>query len=327
MQLSDISVEERKAVFLEISAKIGIRPDMVEKDFWVTWTLNRFFQNDHIAKVLLFKGGTSLSKAFHVIHRFSEDIDLLLDLREVADSSETFEKERTRNAINTFKSKTQKRTAAYITENLLPKIKKLVAPICSVEQDKDDFGNIYIKFPSAFESVRYIRPNIKLEVGAFAKGTPWSKIKINSYVKENIPIFEELQTEIPTVSITRTFWEKITVLHYLHFLPEDRQVPLRHSRHFYDLFMLAHSDYKKDLIASSILLDDIIGFDRKYYAKRGVDYDDISLKTLSLMPRDNQLSDLKKDYDQMSDMIFGEEPSWDAILQFISELEAELHSI
>lgn len=99
MSLKNASSAERKAVFIETSARIGIRPDMVEKDFWVTWVLNQLFGHDRIAKIFLFKGGTSLSKAYNSIKRFSEDIDLLLDLREVSDPGETFEKERSKNAI------------------------------------------------------------------------------------------------------------------------------------------------------------------------------------------------------------------------------------
>ena len=327
MQFLDISNAERKAVFLEVSSEKGIRPDMVEKDFWVTWTLNRLFQDKSIANVLLFKGGTSLSKAFNAIQRFSEDIDLLLDLKEVSDPSETFAKERTRNAINVFKSKIDKKTSEYITTKLLPKIKDLIAPVCSAETDLNDPKNLYIKYPAVFESGNYIRPNIKLEIGAFAEGTPFAHAQVQSYVAEKISSLDETKSDIPTVSITRTFWEKITILHYLHFLPEDRQTPLRHSRHFYDLFMLANSEYKDEIFASSSLLTGIIAFDRKYYTKRGVNYDGMNLQTLQILPTQNRIPALQKDYELMSDMILGKKPSWDAIMDFLAQLEEKLHSL
>jgi len=114
MNLYDAPDAERRAVFVEAAAGLGIRQDMIEKDFWVSWVLNRMFNDEELARIFLFKGGTSLSKAFNYIRRFSEDIDLLLALSEVSDSGESFLKERSRNAINTFKSKTGKRTAAYM---------------------------------------------------------------------------------------------------------------------------------------------------------------------------------------------------------------------
>ena len=88
MNLYDASETERRAVFVETAANIGIRQDMIEKDFWVSWVLNRLFGDEKLAKSFLFKGGTSLSKSFHCIQRFSEDIDLLLDLGEVSDPGE-----------------------------------------------------------------------------------------------------------------------------------------------------------------------------------------------------------------------------------------------
>lgn len=327
MSLKNASSAERKAVFIETSARIGIRPDMVEKDFWVTWVLNQLFGHDRIAKIFLFKGGTSLSKAYNSIKRFSEDIDLLLDLREVSDPGETFEKERSKNAINTFKSKTAKRTAAYIRETLLPEIIPLFAPFCTVNMIPEEPENLYIKFPSVFATSGYIRPDIKLEIGAFAKGTPFAPMKIRSYVSEQFPTLAENSIAIPTVSISRTFWEKITVLHYLYFLPTDRETPLRHSRHFYDIFMLAHSPYKDDIYASAELLKSIIEFDRKFYIKKGVNYDEMNLQTLHLFPAENRIDDLRRDYQQMQEMIFGEKPTWNELLDFIHTLENELHDL
>ncbi len=150
MKLYDAPDAERRAVFIETAAGIGIRQDMIEKDFWVAWVLNRLFGDEGIAKVFLFKGGTSLSKAYHCIQRFSEDIDLLLDLRCVSEPGESFDKERSRNAINTFKSKTGKRTAAYINETLLPRLSALLAPHCTAIREPDEPSNLYVKFPSVF---------------------------------------------------------------------------------------------------------------------------------------------------------------------------------
>ena len=227
MNLYDASDVERRAVFVEAAAGIGIRQDMIEKDFWVSWVLNRMFSDEELARIFLFKGGTSLSKAFNCIRRFSEDIDLLLALSEVSEPGESFFKERSRNAINTFKSKTGKRTAAYVKEILKPRLSALLAPYCTVVQEPDEPNNLYVKFPSVFSVSGYIRPDIKLEIGAFAEGTPFAPAKIRSYVSEQFAELPEASVSIPTVSIARTFWEKITVLHYLNFLPSEKATPMR----------------------------------------------------------------------------------------------------
>ncbi|MBO4405354.1 MAG: nucleotidyl transferase AbiEii/AbiGii toxin family protein [Alphaproteobacteria bacterium] len=327
MNLYDAPDVERRAVFVEAAAKIGIRQDMIEKDFWVSWVLNRMFNDDELARIFLFKGGTSLSKAFNCIRRFSEDIDLLLALSEVSDPGESFLKERSRNAINTFKSKTGKRTAAYVKEILKPRLSALLAPYCIVIQDPSEPNNLYVKFSSVFSSSGYIRSDIKLEIGAFAEGTPFAPMKIQSYVSEQFEEFTEDCVRIPTVSIARTFWEKITVLHYLNFLPSEKATPMRLSRHYYDIFMLANSEYREMIYSAASLLNDIVAFDRKFYQKPGVDYDKMGLRTLRLSPPPQRAADLERDYSQMQEMIFGEKPTWQVLLQFLAILEKKLYSL
>ena len=327
MNLYDAPDVERRAVFVEAAAKIGIRQDMIEKDFWVSWVLNRMFNDDELARIFLFKGGTSLSKAFNCIRRFSEDIDLLLALSEVSDPGESFLKERSRNAINTFKSKTGKRTAAYVKEILKPRLSALLAPYCIVIQDPSEPNNLYVKFSSVFSSSGYIRSDIKLEIGAFAEGTPFAPMKIQSYVSEQFEEFTEDCVRIPTVSIARTFWEKITVLHYLNFLPSEKATPMRLSRHYYDIFMLANSEYREMIYSAASLLNDIVAFDRKFYQKPGVDYDKMGLRTLRLSPPPQRAADLERDYSQMQEMIFGEKPTWQVLLQFLAILEKKLYAL
>ena len=251
----------------------------------------------------------------------------MLALSEVSDPGESFLKERSRNAIKTFKSKTGKRTAAYVKEILKPRLSALLAPYCIVIQDPSEPNNLYVKFSSVFSSSGYIRSDIKLEIGAFAEGTPFAPMKIQSYVSEQFEEFTEDCVRIPTVSIARTFWEKITVLHYLNFLPSEKATPMRLSRHYYDIFMLANSEYREMIYSAASLLNDIVAFDRKFYQKPGVDYDKMGLRTLRLSPPPQRAADLERDYSQMQEMIFGEKPTWQALLQFIAILEKDLQSL
>ena len=321
MPLKTVSENERRAIFTQVASEIGIRPDMIEKDYWVSWVLNKIFEHEKLKTILLFKGGTSLSKAFQAINRFSEDIDLLLDLHEVAGRDESFDKERTRNAINTFKSKTSKNTQVYVTENLKPLLEDLLGEYCRIISDETDACNLFIEYPGVFEKDAYIRSNIKLEIGAFAEGTPFAHQTIQSYAAQKIPALQEKCSDIPTVSVERTFWEKITVLHYLHHLPEDKATPSRYSRHMYDIYMLANSPYKQQILSAKDLLASIIEFDRKFYPKHGVNYDTMTLATLNLLPAEIRQKDLEKDYMQMGDMIYGEIPRWEDLINCIGILE------
>lgn len=327
MPLKTVSENERRAIFTQVASEIGIRPDMIEKDYWVSWVLNRIFEHEKLKTILLFKGGTSLSKAFQAINRFSEDIDLLLDLHEVAGRDESFDKERTRNAINTFKSKTSKNTQVYVTENLKPLLEDLLGEYCRIISDETDACNLFIEYPGVFEKDAYIRSNIKLEIGAFAEGTPFAPQTIQSYAAQKIPALQEKCSDIPTVSVERTFWEKITVLHYLYHLPEDKATPSRHSRHMYDIYMLANSPYKQQILSAKDLLASIIEFDRKFYPKRGVNYDTMTLATLNLLPAEIRQKDLEKDYMQMGDMIYGDKPDWSQLQTFLSKLEDEIRTL
>ena len=327
MPLKTVSENERRAIFTQVASEIGIRPDMIEKDYWVSWVLNRIFEHEKLKTILLFKGGTSLSKAFQAINRFSEDIDLLLDLHEVAGQDESFDKERTRNAINTFKSKTSKNTQVYVTEKLKPLLEDLLGEYCRIISDETDACNLFIEYPGVFEKDAYIRSNIKLEIGAFAEGTPFAPQTIQSYAAQKIPALQEKCSDIPTVSVERTFWEKITVLHYLQHLPEDKATPSRHSRHMYDIYMLANSPYKQQILSAKDLLASIIEFDRKFYPKRGVNYDTMTLATLNLLPAEIRQKDLEKDYMQMGDMIYGDKPDWSQLQTFLSKLEDEIRTL
>lgn len=317
---------EKRAIFTEISNELGIRPDMIEKDFWVSWVLNQLFADKKLSAIFLFKGGTSLSKSFNIIERFSEDIDLLLDLSEVADAGDTFDKERSRNALDSFKSKVAKRTAAYIAEVLYPRIQNILGEHCQVEISDQSPCDLYINYPGVWET-SYIRSNIKLEIGAFAKGTPFAPSLIQSYIADKIPALKENPVPVPTVSAVRTFWEKATILHYLHCLPEDRPIPTRHSRHFYDVYMLGHSPYKKEAFKNSGLLSEIIDFDRRFYPKRGIDYDSMNLHTISLSPQKRLEESLSDDYDAMKEMIFGKLPSWAEISEYVLSLENEIRQL
>lgn len=320
--LIDASAEERQSVFLDVAAQKSLRTDMVEKDFWVCRVLQLLFTNSGLASHFLFKGGTSLAKAHNVISRFSEDIDLLLDIRTVADKG--ISDAASKNAANKLKHQVQRNSAPYIANEIIPELEKSLDQACSMEIDPENPCNVYINYPGIFKDGQtYLRPNVKLEIGAIAEGTPFENAMFQPYAAEVYPQFALPEVSIPTVAVCRTFWEKITALHYAN----HRKDLSRLSRHYYDIFMIAKSAMKQDVLSQSDLFRKIVDFDKWYYPAQGVDYQTLTTQTVNLRPNAETEAALRKDYAAMADMIFGELPQWDEIIATLSKLETEIHGL
>lgn len=154
--------EERNAVFSEAAADKRTTPAIIEKDFWVTWLLARLFQDPDLSKLLIFKGGTSLSKVYHLIERFSEDIDLILDWRVLTDEDPLAE--RSKRKQNEFNRQLDEQAKAYIGGHLFVRLIEVTGGVCACEIDADDAHIINVRYPAAF-SDQYLRPELRLEIG------------------------------------------------------------------------------------------------------------------------------------------------------------------
>ncbi len=166
---------ERKELFSETANIKGISPAIIEKDFWVCWTLKRIFEHPTLSQLLMFKGGTSLSKVFNLIERFSEDIDMILDWRVVTSRDPLEQLSKTKQIK--LNKEINDHAIEHIADELLPLIQKTIEPICTCSVDDKDKHNINIKYPSAF-SDNYLRPEVLLEIGPLASWLP-----VNKHVK------------------------------------------------------------------------------------------------------------------------------------------------
>ena len=313
---------ERKAVFIEAASINKIPASMIEKDFWVCWTLNRLFSDLELQKILCFKGGTSLSKVFGVIERFSEDIDLILDWDTVLNGKEI------RLGSKTQQDKRNKEineeAQVYIATTLKEKVENIVGDICIVAIDEFDGNTLQINYPKGIED-KYLLPHIKLEIGPLAAWTPNKMYPIKPYIDGigNIAI-EEIK--VPTIILERTFWEKVTILHREHFRTSDKAQPERYSRHYYDLYKIGYSDFLESALQRTDLLNQVVEFKKTFYPCGWARYDLAVLGSIELMPTDENIDFLKDDYKKMQGMIFGDYPSWDDILSFLNKLQAKINS-
>jgi hypothetical protein len=320
-----MTVDERAFYFEQASGRLDLPPAAIEKDFWVTWVLGRLFSSSALASKILFKGGTSLSKVFGLIERFSEDIDLILDWNEVVSEDPNMERSKTKQ--DQFNKAVPERSREYIERVLLPEVLHLMGGICSAEIETGAPDVINIRYPSKF-AAEYLRPEIRLEIGPLAQWVPHARYAVTSYVADAFPdLFEQPACHVIAIKAERTFWEKATILHHEAHRPESSEIPARYSRHYYDLYMMAANASLKQIALSDLeLLKSVVAFKMKFYPRGWARYDLAKPDTLRLVPTDRRLAELRSDYDAMKEMIFGKAVDFDEIVAGLKALESEINA-
>lgn len=319
------SDSERKKLFIETADKTGIADSIIEKDFWVSWILGKIFSKEDLSKILCFKGGTSLSKAFGLIDRFSEDIDLILSSHVLLKSNEILEQSSNSKQAN-FNREIEARARHFIFTTLKDEIAEALGTICKVVSDPRDHYVLLVKFPQVF-NYNYIQPEIKLEIGPLALWDPNEKYPISSFIASHLPELDLENPIIPTVKPERTFWEKITILHHEHHRPETSSLRPRYSRHYYDVFKIGNSKIKYEALANLKLLEEVVVFKKRFYPRGWANYDNAFPGTIRLSPAAQNLHDLGQDYIKMQKMIFGSAPRWQEILNYLKKLEDEINKL
>ena len=329
-KIANLNKNQRKELFMETAVKKGINPAVIEKDFWVCWTLRYLFSIDEIKSKIVFKGGTSLSKVFGVIERFSEDIDLILDWKLLGygeGGKDPYHKYSSNTQQDRFNKRLNIVASEYINNILYPLLQKLIdyCPNVNVNIDSKDPHCVNITYPAAFNET-YIRPHVILEIGPLAAWIPSKKYIIRSYAAEIFPqVFINPECDVVAIKAERTFWEKATILH--QEAHRSGFVASRYSRHYYDLYQLSKSKIKQRAFDNIKLLDDVREFKKRFYLSSWANYEDAKPGSFKLMPTSINIPELKKDYKSMQVMIFGDKPSFDDILDALQNLENEINSI
>ena len=314
----------------------GINQVAIEKDWWVTVTLKALFQTD-CRDSLIFKGGTSLSKGFNIIERFSEDIDLAI-------SHSFFAIEKTNKSQ---RDKLKKLAHRYIQETLSAQLDAQLKDmgitgytIENVTQVQDKSGEwkpidsdkdptvILLHYPSIVEdSISYIPPRVKIEISCLSMDEPTEERCIHSLIGET---FEEedidANCKIRTVVPTRTFLEKLFLL--AEEFQKDKPRSVRMSRHLYDLEKLMDTEYGREALADRTLYDAIVEHRRAYYALKYVNYDLHAPATINFMIPEQAIESWKSDYaDMRRFFIYGQSLEFDAVMQKIAELQERVRAI
>ena len=322
---------ERRALFLNTAEKRGLHPAIVEKDFWVCYLLDHLFHRNEYSQSFVFKGGTSLSMAYHLIERFSEDIDLILDWRILRYSTKDIWSQRSRNKQDQFNKELNQAASVFIDNELLSSLRNSLSNELSFAPelyvDPDDPQVLNFSYPHIFHE-DYIRSEIRLEIGPIAEWTPSHIVSINSMsAEEYTRVFKQPFTDVMTVDAERTFWEKATILHRIANFPNDKLLPPRYARHYYDLYMMSNSWVKNKAFNRCDLLNQDVMFKSKFYYARNASYETVSIDEIKLIPPERIIPQIRVDYERMKNMIYGIVPDFDEMMNKLSLLENDMHSI
>lgn len=320
--LVNLPKSELDIIIGNTASKKGLSQAIVEKDLWVCIVLDYLFTKSPWKDNLAFKGGTSLSKAYNLIERFSEDIDLILDWRVIGYNTKEPLAERSSNQQNKLNKEILSKTATFLDNEFIPQIKSDLARLVNNKLNiyfEDDaviiaYGNNY-----SDESILHA---IRLEIGALAAWTPTEVKTIHPYIAKVYPEqFGDISVDIRTTTAERTFWEKTTILHREAFRPEGLPVASRMSRHYYDIYRMTKLGILDKVMSQPELLTQVADFKTKFYPQKWARYDLAKNGTLKLTPPKYSLEAIRKDYANMAGMIYGEIPTFNNLMRCIAEIE------
>lgn len=321
--------KELQSLIIKTAKMKGFHNAIIEKDLWICYTLDYLFHRSQWKDSLVFKGGTSLSKGYNLIKRFSEDIDLILDWRVLGYQKYEPWENRSNTKQDKFNKEASERISKYLEEVFCPIIKEEISRELGINAnvfiDENNKHVVAFAYPRIFENSS-ILPLIRLEIGALARWTPSKVVTIKPYVADIYPnLFGHGSTDILTVTPERTFWEKISILHHEANRPEHSPLPSRYSRHYYDIYQMTLTNVKELALEQMDLLDKVVKFKLKFYPQRWAKYEDAKPGTLKLIPPEYRLPALKADYIAMKDMLYGDIPSFEAVMETLKHLEDEIN--
>lgn len=325
--------QRRSSINQAVLTVAGITEKAIEKDWWVTLALKALFSSEY-KEHILFKGGTSLSKCFGLIQRFSEDVDLVLK-RDYLGYEGNISKSKIRNL--------RKDAAAFSINVLVPSLSaellKLGVPAGMVtitlkpESDKqspNDPQIIYINYPSLYPAVSYIADAVQIEVSARSLIDPFTNSQVSSILSSALPtaVFAEESFEVPAVEPRRTFLEKAFLMHEEFQQALDKQSSHRKSRHFYDLERMMDEPFAKEVLNDNALYQKIIEHRKHFNPLPGMDYNLHERKTIQFFPPEHAIEEYRKDYAIMrKEMIYGTPLEFDELMNRIQLLENRFRDI
>ena len=315
-----------------------------EKDWWVTAVLYALFHTS-VSDYLLFKGGTSLSKGWDIINRFSEDIDLALNRDYFLKVKQLSCANCTSNTqIHNLREKGQDFLFGEFKDELAAKLAEMRLDVTvftdndiandngeprKVPHDKDP-SVLYVQYPSLYDSqAAYAIPTVKVEISVLSMSEPYETRRISSLIEQTYKdedVDTDLVQTIRTVSPARTFLEKAFLL--CEEFQKDEPRTHRMTRHFYDLEKLMHTPYAETALNDLALYHEIVEHRRKFYHAGYVDYNKELPANIQIVPSDELMSAYEADYNEMKvSFIYGQSLDFKELMQKMAELQDRIRHI
>ena len=332
MEFIKLPTPEKYKILKQVRDKTELVEVCIEKDAWVTTVLRALFALPY-AEHLSFKGGTSLSKCWNLIERFSEDIDIAVNrefLGFCGALSKTQISDRLRRASCSFvREKLQFDLAKQlaisgINANLFS-VNVNITPITTTDPEI-----IEIVYQSLFADSGYINPVVKLEISGRSMTEPLEKVMLQSLVDEYFPNtpFAEKPFEANVVVPERTFLEKICLLHEEFAKPQELMRTERLSRHLYDLAQMADTPVAEKALSNSELYKNVVEHRRVFIGLKGFDYNTLAPEKINFIPPENVIAQWQKDYETMREtMIYGKSLPFDKLIERLKPLNEQINII
>jgi hypothetical protein len=331
---------EQALVIRETAARRGLLPVMVEKDFWVSWTLAVLFAHPDFGGQLVFKGGTSLSKVFGVIERFSEDIDLSVSPAVLGISEDWVEKADSRTKRTERMEDLAAACIERVHDRFMPELERIAHDVfgerpggaawMEFQVDANTHSPVVLfhypsNEPTGFE---YLGRFVKMEFGSLTDQRPVGTHTIRPWLTDEFPAqLEDFRCEVVALELERTFWEKATILHAEHHRDPEKRIPDRLSRHYSDMAALARHAIADRALADKDLRQRVADWKSRFFAASWARYDLAKPGTFRLVPPEFRLAELERDYRAMQDMFLLEPPQFQDVVESVRGLENRINQI
>ncbi|WP_420440636.1 nucleotidyl transferase AbiEii/AbiGii toxin family protein [Candidatus Palauibacter sp.] len=324
-----LTTRDRRDALEIAAAASGRRAYLLEKDIWVVQTLAVLFESP-FGESLVFKGGTSLSKAYDAIRRFSEDVDITYDIRRfapqlVADAG-VEALPATRSQEQKWTREIRRRLRAWTEHDALPTIRDGMSRSGFPVQLRADGDRIHIRYEPLFDDYGFVKPEVLLEFGARSTGEPHQRRLIDCDAAESIPSVGFPSAQPSVMLAERTFWEKATAIHV--FCRRRRQRGTRLSRHWHDMVRLDDAGYVERALARRELARSVARHKSLFFRERNsdglwIDYEAAVSGGLQLCPDGPHREALADDYQQMlrGGMLFDDEEAFEEIIDRCADIE------
>jgi hypothetical protein len=322
----------------ETAARRNVPAWMVEKDFWVCWLLGRLFTLEEFKGHLVFKGGTSLSKVFGVIHRFSEDIDLSISPALLGVEESWLEAPEKKSQRTKRMEQLEALCIKAVQEHYAPRIEAAVNAELGAPEKRwrltfsvDAITHspvVLFEYPRAAAYISYVPPMVKIEFGSLTDQQPVGTRPVRPMIAEQFPeALAVKETAVVAMDAERTFWEKATILHDASLRPADKKFAGRYCRHYYDTVLLAEHAAGERALARLDLLARVTRFKSLFFLSSLSDYASAQPGTFRLLPPDVRRSEVEADYARMQDFFTAPPPSFADLWERLRAAEARINAL